>query len=113
MRGQDIGERRILKRSVLSEFRSGSQQQATALAYIIGDIGEIVLRQNPGVMEPVENDQIELFDLVLKQFLDGEGDQARSESGVPSSLSGGRRIVKCTRSTEGSALSKRRQIRSP
>ncbi len=32
---------------------------------------------------------------------------------MPSCLSGGRRIVKCTRSTDGSLLSRLRQVRSP
>src|SRR3981081_3912975 len=33
--------------------------------------------------------------------------------GVPSCFSGGRKIVKCTRSTEASDLSRLRQVRSP
>src|ERR1700710_654388 len=43
----------------------------------------------------------------------GKAISASSFSGVWSSFSGGRRMVKCTRSTAGSAFSSRRQVRSP
>ena len=43
----------------------------------------------------------------------GKAISASSFSGVRSSFSGGRRMVKCTRSTDGSAFSSRRHVRSP
>ncbi len=53
------------------------------------------------------------FNLTSNSSRTGKAISDSSRTGVISCFSGGRRIVKCTRSTDGSAFNKLRQVRSP
>ena len=72
---QHVAERGRAEAAHAGEFRPDGEQQRAAAAHVVGDVAEIDLRQQPAVLEAVEDDEVELLDLVLEQLADREGDQ--------------------------------------
>ena len=102
---QHRGQRRAIDAHRPGEFRTGRHQQRAAILDITGDVLEIGERQDAAARCSGRRSP----DRSRRAFPETvRGSERRSATipsiGVSSCLSGGRRMVKCTRSTDGSAF---------
>ena len=74
---QDLTKGRAVKAQGRGVIVAGGDEDGTAALDIARDIFEIEQRQDTAALIAVEDDQVELFELLLKQFARGKRDQRK------------------------------------
>ena len=102
---QDLRQRRAIEAELAGELRPRRDQQRAAFLHILDDVAGNSRADRMPSCEPVEDDQVEFAcSLILEQLATGKAISASSWIGVKSCFSGGRRMVKWIRSTDGIGL---------
>ncbi len=100
--GKHAAERRAIEAVGGGEGGARRIQQRAALLDVIGDVVEIGARQHALAAVAVEDDEVEILEPAARTArASGKAISDSSLIGVPSCFSGGRRMVKWTRSTDG------------
>ena len=112
---QDVAERRLIEAERRGEARRRPHpSRAPPSLHIVRDVLEIGPRQHAAAAVAVEDDRGRISSSFARTARAiGKAISDSSLIGVPSCFSGGRRMVKWTRSTDGSDFSMLRQVRSP